>query len=94
MANLLLIRFPMPVKVGSPIGTHASTIPTGGSTEGASTTGTVITPHPGSAGTFLTDGSRRAAYLWVKDGMNISVCSGECGCALPDGAPAELGGAA
>jgi hypothetical protein len=61
MTNLLLTRLPMPVKVGVPIGAHASTTPTGGSTAG---------------------------------GMNMSACSGECGCALPDGAPAELGEAA
>jgi hypothetical protein len=59
MANLLLTRLPMAVKAGMPIGAYASTTLTGGSTAGASTTGTVITTHPGSAGTFLTDGSRR-----------------------------------
>src|ERR1700678_3261819 len=37
---------------------------------------TVITVRSGSAGSFLTDGSGRAVYLWVKDPKDKSVCSG------------------
>jgi predicted lipoprotein with Yx(FWY)xxD motif len=54
-----------------------------GSSASASATGTVITTHAGSAGTFLTDGSGRTVYLWAKDGMNMSACSGACAAAWP-----------
>ncbi|MGD0556043.1 MAG: hypothetical protein ABSA93_13800 [Streptosporangiaceae bacterium] len=56
---------------------------TAGSTASASTTATVITTHSGSSGSYLTDGSGRAVYLWVKDGLNKSVCSGACAGAWP-----------
>jgi predicted lipoprotein with Yx(FWY)xxD motif len=54
-----------------------------GSSASSSATGTVITTHAGSAGAFLTDGSGRAVYLWAKDGMNMSACSGACAAAWP-----------
>ena len=54
-----------------------------GSSASASTTGTVITTHAGSAGAFLTNGSGRTVYLWAKDGMNMSACSGACAAAWP-----------
>jgi predicted lipoprotein with Yx(FWY)xxD motif len=34
-------------------------------------------------GTYLTDGSGRAVYLWVKDSTNKSNCSGACVGAWP-----------
>jgi predicted lipoprotein with Yx(FWY)xxD motif len=43
----------------------------------------VITTHAGSAGAFLTNGSGRTVYLWAKDGMNMSACSGACAAAWP-----------
>ena len=61
----------------------ASSAPAAGSSASASTTGTVITTHAGSAGAFLTDGSGRTVYLWAKDGMNMSDCSGACAAAWP-----------
>jgi predicted lipoprotein with Yx(FWY)xxD motif len=61
----------------------ASSAPAAGSSASAAATGTVITTHAGSAGTFLTDGSGRAVYLWAKDGMNMSACSGACAAAWP-----------
>jgi predicted lipoprotein with Yx(FWY)xxD motif len=42
----------------------------------------VISTQAGSAGTFLTDGGR-AVYLWAKDGMNMSACTGACASAWP-----------
>jgi predicted lipoprotein with Yx(FWY)xxD motif len=45
--------------------------------------GLVITTKSGSAGAFLTDGSGRAVYLWVKDGKDSSACSGACAGAWP-----------
>ncbi len=45
--------------------------------------GLVITTKSGSAGAFLTDGSGRAVYLWVKDGKNSSACEGACAGAWP-----------
>ncbi|HEX4087293.1 MAG TPA: hypothetical protein VHZ33_01190 [Trebonia sp.] len=40
--------------------------------------GTVIETSSSSAGTFLTNGSGRAIYLWAKDGANMSDCNGAC----------------
>jgi predicted lipoprotein with Yx(FWY)xxD motif len=45
--------------------------------------GLVITTKSGSAGAFLTDGSGRAVYLWMKDGKDSSACSGACAGAWP-----------
>jgi predicted lipoprotein with Yx(FWY)xxD motif len=38
----------------------------------------VITTASSSAGQFLTDGSGKAVYLWVKDSGGQSACSGAC----------------
>ncbi|HVT70524.1 MAG TPA: hypothetical protein VHF26_22450, partial [Trebonia sp.] len=50
-----------------------------------------------SGGTFLTDGSGRAVYLWVKDTGGQSACSGACAGAWPPvtaaGAVTASGGA-
>jgi predicted lipoprotein with Yx(FWY)xxD motif len=43
----------------------------------------VITTASSSAGTFLTDGTGRAVYLWVKDAGGKSACSGACAGAWP-----------
>jgi predicted lipoprotein with Yx(FWY)xxD motif len=96
MIHSLLARMPVPVKLGIPLasallatacGSAATaspgSAPAAGSSASASTTGTVITTHAGSAGTFLTDGSGRTVYLWAKDGMNMSDCSGACAAAWP-----------
>jgi predicted lipoprotein with Yx(FWY)xxD motif len=99
MASSLLTRMPMPVKIGVPVaaallaaacssssssGSAASSAPTAGSSNAAaSTTGTVIKTTAGSTGAFLTDKSGRAVYLWVKDGKNMSSCSGACAGAWP-----------
>ena len=52
---------------------------------GASASGgaTVITTASSSAGTFLTNGSGRAVYLWVKDTGDASTCTGACAGAWP-----------
>ena len=60
-----------------------SSAPAAGSSASASTTGTVISTQAGSAGAFLTAGSGRAVYLWAKDGMNMSACSGACASTWP-----------
>ena len=44
---------------------------------------TVIKTVSGADGTFLTDGSGRALYLWVADGLNKSSCAGSCASAWP-----------
>jgi predicted lipoprotein with Yx(FWY)xxD motif len=61
----------------------ASSAAAAGSSASASTTGTVITTHAGSGGAFLTNASGRTIYLWAKDGMNMSACSGACASAWP-----------
>ena len=96
MIRSLLARMPMPVKLAIPLASallatacssaaasSSPASPATGSPASASTTGTVITAHAGSAGTFLTNGSGRAVYLWAKDGMNMSACSGACAAAWP-----------
>ena len=96
MIHSLLSRMPLPVKLGIPLGSAllaaacssaaaapASSAPAAGSPASASATGTVITTEAGSAGAFLTSGSGRTVYLWAKDGMNMSACSGACAAAWP-----------
>ena len=62
----------------SPAG--ASSSPSSGA---SSSGGTVITTAKSSAGTFLTNGSGRAVYLWVKDTGDMSNCNGACAGAWP-----------
>ena len=51
---------------------------------GASASGaTVIKTASSSGGTFLTDGSGRAVYLWAKDSGGMSACTGACAGAWP-----------
>ena len=96
MIHSLLARMPMPVKLGIPVASallatacgsaaasSPSSAPAAGSPASASTTGTVITTQAGPAGAFLTAGSGRAVYLWAKDGMSMSACSGACAAAWP-----------
>jgi predicted lipoprotein with Yx(FWY)xxD motif len=63
----------------------------------SSATATVIETHTGSAGTFLTTGSGRTVYLFMKDGKNSSACSGACAAIWPpvtaSGTPTASGGA-
>lgn len=77
----------------SPSGTGAAA----GASSSASGSAMVITTKTGSAGTYLTDGSGRAVYLWVKDPSGKSVCEGACAGAWPPvtttGAPTASGGA-
>ena len=64
----------------------ASSAPAAGSSSApasASTTGTVISMTSGSTGAFLTSSNGRAVYLWVKDGKNMSACTGACAGAWP-----------
>jgi predicted lipoprotein with Yx(FWY)xxD motif len=66
----------------TPAASTASSAPAAGAT-GASSTALVITTKSSSAGSFLTNGSGQAIYLWMKDGKNSSVCSGACVGAWP-----------
>ena len=59
-------------------GAAAPASPAGGSSSSAgasSSGGTVITTASSSAGTFLTNGSGRAVYLWAKDTGDMSNCA-------------------
>ncbi len=53
------------------------------SSAGGSGASTVIKTMSGSAGAFLTDGSGRAVYLWMKDPMGKSDCVNACLSARP-----------
>lgn len=44
----------------------------------SSATGTVIKTGSGSAGTFLTNATGRAVYLWMGDSTGKSNCTGAC----------------
>ena len=76
-------------------GTSSGTGAQAGASASASASGSgsgsamVITTKAGSAGTFLTDGSGRTVYLWAKDGMDASACSGACTALWP---PVTTGG--
>jgi predicted lipoprotein with Yx(FWY)xxD motif len=96
MSMPLMKGLPMSVKLGVPVaagllaaacGTAAGSTTAGSTTAGTpangSTTATVIESHAGSAGSFLTDSSGRAVYLWAADSMNKSTCSGACAGAWP-----------
>jgi len=69
--------------------TASSSPATGTSAAGASTSAaassssTEITTASASGSTFLTDGSGRAVYLWMKDTGDASQCSGACAGAWP-----------
>jgi predicted lipoprotein with Yx(FWY)xxD motif len=96
MSMPLMKRLPMAVKLGVPVaagllaaacGTAAGSTTTGSTAAGTpasgSATATVIESHAGSAGSFLTNSSGRAVYLWAADSMNKSACSGACAGAWP-----------
>ena len=95
MIRSLLARTPGPVKLIVPLASallvaacgsaaaSTSAPASSAAAAGSSTTGTVITTQAGSAGAFLTNGSGRTVYLWAKDGMNMSDCSGACASAWP-----------
>ena len=105
MSSSLLTRIPVPVRFGALIavaltaaacgssGTSSGTGAQAGASASASASGSgsamVITTKAGSAGTFLTDGSGRTVYLWAKDGMDASACSGACTALWP---PVTTGG--
>ena len=61
----------------SPAGASSSSAGAG------SSGGTVIETATSSAGTFLTNGSGRAVYLWAKDTGDMSNCNGACAGAWP-----------
>jgi predicted lipoprotein with Yx(FWY)xxD motif len=65
--------------------TTPATSATGTPAAAASGTGsaTVISTMSSSGGKFLTNGSGRAVYLWVKDPKNESMCTGGCAGAWP-----------
>jgi predicted lipoprotein with Yx(FWY)xxD motif len=63
-------------------GSSSSSAPAS-SAAAAAGSGLVITTKSGSAGAFLTDGSGRAVYLWMKDGKDSSACDGACAGAWP-----------
>lgn len=97
MSMSLLGRLPMAVKLGVPVAagllaaacgtaagsTTAGSTPAGTPASNGSATATVIESHAGSAGSFLTNSSGRALYLWAADSMNKSTCSGACAGAWP-----------
>jgi predicted lipoprotein with Yx(FWY)xxD motif len=61
----------------------ATGTPAAASSATSSASGMVISTKSSSAGKFLTNGSGRAVYLWVKDGKDQSMCTGSCASAWP-----------
>jgi predicted lipoprotein with Yx(FWY)xxD motif len=95
MGKSFLARVPAPVKLGVPVaagllaaacssaaGTSGSSAPASSGASAGSAAGTVIETQAGSGGTFLTEGGH-TVYLWVKDGMNKTTCTGACASAWP-----------
>jgi predicted lipoprotein with Yx(FWY)xxD motif len=82
---------------GSSGGGGSAATPAAGATAAGSAGALTITTASGPNGTYLTDGSGRALYLWVADKGDRSTCSGACASAWPpltaDGAPATAGSA-
>jgi predicted lipoprotein with Yx(FWY)xxD motif len=66
---------------GTPAASHSATSPaTSPATVAA---GVTLETHQGAAGTFLTDASGRAVYLWHADSGMSSKCVGACATAWP-----------
>ena len=63
--------------------TSSTTSSSAAASSPAASGGTVITTAKSSAGTFLTTGSGKAVYLWVKDTGDMSNCTGACAGAWP-----------
>jgi len=82
-----------PAASGSPSG--GASLGSGATTSAPAASGTVITTATAGGGAFLTDGSGRAVYLWVKDSGGKSACDGSCAGAWPPvtatGTPAGKG---
>jgi len=57
----------------------------GAAAASASSTGSaaVISTKSSSGGAFLTNGSGRAVYMWVKDAKDQSMCTGSCASTWP-----------
>jgi predicted lipoprotein with Yx(FWY)xxD motif len=57
----------------------------GAAAASSSSTGsaTVISTKSSSGGAFLTNGSGRAVYMWVKDAKDQSMCTGSCASTWP-----------
>ena len=112
MSGSLVARLPAAVKLGVPLAAALLAAAAcssssssgnagryGGGTPAAGASGSAMTieTHTGSAGTFLTDGSGRAVYMFAKDGTDKSACDGACASAWPPvtttGSPVASGGA-
>ncbi|HET9126760.1 MAG TPA: hypothetical protein VFN73_01650 [Propionibacteriaceae bacterium] len=65
--------------------TSGTTSPSAGGTPAASSSGgaATISTASGQFGTYLTDGSGRAVYLWMADTGGKSTCTGACASAWP-----------
>ena len=65
--------------------TSGTTSPSAGGTPAASSSGgaATIATASGQFGTYLTDGSGRAVYLWMADTGGKSTCTGACASAWP-----------
>jgi predicted lipoprotein with Yx(FWY)xxD motif len=82
-------RVPVPARLGlglaaallaAACGSSATTgsAPPASGSPAAGGAGTVIKTASAKGSTFLTDGTGKAVYLWVKDGNDQSACSGSC----------------
>jgi len=112
MRDSLLRRTPVPVRLAAAVGvallaaacgssasSSSSTAAPTGAPAGASSASSaaVISTGSSSGGKFLTNGSGRAVYMWVKDGHDQSACTGACASTWPPvtttGAATASGGA-
>ena len=81
----------------APAGSSAGAAPASSAAASGASGATVIKTAAASGGTFLTDGSGRAVYLWAKDSSGASSCEGACAGAWPPvtttGSPTASGSA-
>ena len=75
MSRLPFVRTPMPVRL---VLLLAAALVVTACSSGSPSGETVITTRSGPVGTHLTSSSGRAVYLFMKDGVNQSSCSGPC----------------
>jgi predicted lipoprotein with Yx(FWY)xxD motif len=68
---------------GSSSSTSATATLAAPASAASAATAMVISTKSSSAGMFLTSGSGRAVYLWVKDGKDQSACTGACASTWP-----------
>jgi predicted lipoprotein with Yx(FWY)xxD motif len=92
MSASLLARVPVPVKFAAPLAvallaaaacSSGSSSSSGSTSNSTATSSTMITTKTSSGGSFLTNSTGRAVYLFMADSSGKSACDGACAAAWP-----------